>query len=193
MGWGNESWFKWSRSHDQLAAMPIYGKNLKKSSLDPNSRWPWKLICSIKYSSTTKFVQMMTLGWPWPILQQGQIWPLCFCMGKSVRRSFNGRNLQQMIRVWGIFSDTIVVYDIKVGRYIQLNEYNVHEPLWISKVNFIHWPSFRVTQIQHFQTSFAQKPLGRLKPNFIWSLHGMKGVKFCSNVPGHMTTPRWKT
>ena len=25
---GNEGLFKWSRSHDQVAAMPIYGKNL---------------------------------------------------------------------------------------------------------------------------------------------------------------------
>ena len=32
MGWGNESFFKRSWSHDQDAAMPIYGKNLKKSS-----------------------------------------------------------------------------------------------------------------------------------------------------------------
>ena len=39
----------------------------------------------------------------------------------------------------------------------------------------------------HFQTSYAQKPLGWLKPNFIWSLHGMWGMKICSNVPGHMT------
>ena len=58
--------------------------------------------------------------------------------------------------------------------------------LWISKVKVIHWPSSKVTQIQHFQTSFAQKLLGRLKPNFIWSLHGMWGMKICSNVPGHI-------
>ena len=30
MGRGNESLFKRSRSHDKMAAMPIYGKNLKK-------------------------------------------------------------------------------------------------------------------------------------------------------------------
>ena len=46
-----------------------------------------------------------------------------------------------------------------------------------------------VTQIQHFQTSFAQKQLGRLKPNLIWSLHGMWGMKVCPTVPGHMTMP----
>ena len=37
----------------KMAAMPIYGKNLKKS---------FSLICSIRCSSTTKFIQMVTLG-----------------------------------------------------------------------------------------------------------------------------------
>ena len=57
-----------------MAAMPIYGKNLKKSSSpEPLDRWPWNLVSSILYGSTTKIVQIMTLGWPWPILRQGQI------------------------------------------------------------------------------------------------------------------------
>ena len=63
------------------AAMLIYGKSLKKSSSEPKGWLPWNLVCSISYSSTTKFVQMMTLDWHGPILRQGQIWSLCFCMG----------------------------------------------------------------------------------------------------------------
>ena len=60
-----------------MAAMPIYGKNLKKSSsLEPKGHWPWNLVCNIGYSSNSKFVQMMTMSWPWPILRQGQIWSL---------------------------------------------------------------------------------------------------------------------
>ena len=35
------------------------------------------------------------------------------------------------------FSETIVVYDIKVGRRSQLKW--VHEALWVSKVKVIHW------------------------------------------------------
>ena len=65
-----------------MAAMPIYGKNLKKSSSpEPIDWWPWNLVCSIVYGSTTKIVQIMTLGWPWPILCQGQIWShrLLYC------------------------------------------------------------------------------------------------------------------
>ena len=30
-----------------------------------------------------------------------------------------------------------------------------------------------VVRCQHFQTSSPQKPLGQLKPNFVWSLHGL--------------------
>ena len=41
---------------------------------------------------------MMTLGRPWPILQQGQIWSHKY-LGKTVRKWFNGRNLQQMTRM----------------------------------------------------------------------------------------------
>ena len=55
-----------------MAAMPIYSKNLKKSSFpEAKDQWPWNLVCSIVYASTTKVVQIMTLGWPWPILHEG--------------------------------------------------------------------------------------------------------------------------
>ena len=58
-----------------MVAMPIYGKNLKKSSSPESIDWlGWNLVCSIVYASTTKVVQITTLGWPWPILRQGQIW-----------------------------------------------------------------------------------------------------------------------
>ena len=87
LGRGNESLFKWSRSHmTKMAAMPIYGKNLKKSSPEPNDRWPWNLVRSIGCSSTSKFVQMMTLGWPWPILRQGQIWFLLLLYWVKVKQ-----------------------------------------------------------------------------------------------------------
>ena len=55
------------------------------SSLEPKGRWPWKSVCSIGYSSTAKFIQMMTLGWPWHILRQGQIWSLMLLYGKRVK------------------------------------------------------------------------------------------------------------
>ena len=80
-----ENFYKWVGSHDQHGCHArIYGKNLKKSSspeqIDP---WPWNLVCSIMYGSTTKIVQIMTLGWPWPILRQGQIWSHRLLYGKK--------------------------------------------------------------------------------------------------------------
>ena len=51
-----------------MAVMPIYGKNLKKSSApEAIDRWPWNLVCSIFYASSTKSIQIMSLGWTWPI------------------------------------------------------------------------------------------------------------------------------
>ena len=71
----------------KMAPMPIYGKNFKKSS-SPETKgwWPWNLVCGIGCSSTTKFIQMMTLGWPWPILRQGEIWSLMLLYGKKVKQ-----------------------------------------------------------------------------------------------------------
>ena len=57
----------------KMAPSLIYGKkNIQKPpSSEPRDWWFWNLIYSI-CSSTTKFVQMMTLGWPWPFLWHGQ-------------------------------------------------------------------------------------------------------------------------
>ena len=83
----------------KLVAMPLYGKNLKQNHFlwNPKGRWPWKLVCSIGYSSTTKIDQVMSLGWPWPVLCQGQIWSLMLLYGKKVKQ-------------WIFFSETVVVY-----------------------------------------------------------------------------------
>ena len=41
----------------KMAAMPIYGKNLKKSSSpEPEVLWSWNLACCIGDSSSTKFI-----------------------------------------------------------------------------------------------------------------------------------------
>ena len=86
----------------KMAAMPIYGKNLKKSSSpEPKGQWPGILVCIIGCLSTTKFAQMMTLGWPWHILRQGQIWSLMLLYGKK------GKTVD--------FSETVVDYDLKLA------------------------------------------------------------------------------
>ena len=81
-----ENLYKWVESHNQHGPMPIYGKNLKKSPTpEPIGQWPWNLVCSIMYGSSTKVVQIMTLGWPWPILRQGQIWSHRLLYEKKVK------------------------------------------------------------------------------------------------------------
>ena len=82
----------------KMAAMPIYGKNFKKSSsAEPKGWWSWNLVCSIRCWSTTKFVQMMTLGWPWPILPRGQIWSLMLLYGNKVKQWIFQKLLLSMI------------------------------------------------------------------------------------------------
>ena len=55
-----------------MAAMPINGKNLKKSSSpEPIDPWPWNLICSIVYGSTTMGVsKVKVILWPWSKVTQ---------------------------------------------------------------------------------------------------------------------------
>ena len=82
----NESLFEYSPGHmTNMAIMPIYGKNLKKSSILCNlkSRWPWNLVCRLGHWS---LFQMMTLGWPWPILRQGQIWSPMLLYWRKVKQ-----------------------------------------------------------------------------------------------------------
>ena len=40
----------------KMAATSIYGKNLLKSSPEPEGQWPWDLVCSIGDVGPTKFV-----------------------------------------------------------------------------------------------------------------------------------------
>ena len=59
---------------------PYMVKIIKTSSLEPKGRWPWKLVCSIGYSSTIKIFNedpAVTMT----ILRHH--WCLSFCMGKS--------------------------------------------------------------------------------------------------------------
>ena len=87
-----------------MAAMPIYGKNLKTSSFPETiDRWPWNLVCSIVYASTTKIVQIISLGWPWPILRQGEIWS---------RRLLYGKNWKLFILYF--FLETIAALGLKL-------------------------------------------------------------------------------
>ena len=96
-----------------------------------------KLGMRTEYSSITKFVQMMRLSWPCPILRQGQIWSLMLLYGK--------KNKTMDI------SETIVVHDIKVGRCSQLTEYM---KLLVPKVRVIHLPCYKLLRLNIFKLIF---------------------------------------
>ena len=96
--WGTKIYINGPGHMTNMTAMPINDKNLKKSfSLEPKGWWLWNLVCSIGYLRTTKFIQMMTLGWPWPILRQGQIWSLIFLYGKKINQWIFQKLLYSMI------------------------------------------------------------------------------------------------
>ena len=80
----------------KTAAMPKPFKNLLLR-FQPKGWWPWNLVCSIGCSSTTKFVQMMTLTY---FAARSNLVPYAFIweIGKTVD-----------------FSETIVVYDLKLA------------------------------------------------------------------------------
>ena len=119
----NENLYKWVGSMTNMAAMPIYVKNLKKSSIpEPIDQWPWNLVCSIVYGSTTKVVQIMTLGWPWPILRQGQIWSHRLLYGIKWKSFFFGNYCS-------LRSQSCLKHSTKW----------VNEVEWVSKVKVILW------------------------------------------------------
>ena len=63
---------------------PYMVKTLK----EPRKLWGWILIYSIMDSRSTKFAQMMTLGWLWPLYGKVKFVPPCICMGTMLKSHF---------------------------------------------------------------------------------------------------------
>ena len=83
-------------------------------------------------------------------------------------------------------SEIIVVYDIKVGRCCQQKEYmKLHEYQSSRSFTDLVPRSSDAT----FSNFFSLENAGRLKPNFIWSLHGMGERKFVQMV--QVKSPIW--
>ena len=72
-------------------------KIFKKKIFFSGTKKPDDLESWYAASSTTKFVQIMTLGWPWSILQQEQIWSLMLLYGKKVKQWIFQKLLLSMI------------------------------------------------------------------------------------------------
>ena len=91
----------------------------------------------LEYKCTTKFVQMMTLGWPWLFYSKDKFGLFCFCLGTCLKCRF----LRNYWSLWG-------------GSW---SNKCVHDDLWQPKVKVIHLPLAKIAQIQHFRTSLPQK------------------------------------
>ena len=94
------------------------------------------MVCSIEYSSTNKFVQMIPLGWPWPILRQGQIWSPMLLYGKTLKQ-------------WDFFRNDCSIW----YKSWQSTKW-VHKALWVSQVKVIHWPWSKSLRVNIFKLLF---------------------------------------
>ena len=82
------------------------------------------------------------------------------------------------------FSETIVVYDIKVGRCSQLIEYMKLYEYQRSRSSIDLGPNFSYSICLNLFFSITLRPIGtkcHVEPP--WN----KGTNVCSNSPGHMT------
>ena len=156
-----------------MAAMPIYGKNLKKSSSpEPVDPWHWNLVCSIMYGSTTKVVQIKSLVWPWPILHQGQFGHIGFCMGKSENYLFFGNYCS-------LRSQSCLKH---LGKWVNDIE-------WVSKVSVIFWPWSKVTQVSKLKLVFHRNSWAIWNQNSYENLRENKEWKFIQM--SWVTWPTW--
>ena len=123
-----------------MAAKPIYGKNLKKSS-SPKliDQWPWNLVCSIVYGSTTKVVQIMHWVDLDPFYAKVKFGDIGFCIEKS-------KNYLSFGNCCSFRSHSRLKHLAKL----------VNEVEWVSKVKVILWPWSKVIQISMLKLNFLK-------------------------------------
>ena len=95
----------------KMAGMPIYGKNPLKTF-----KWPWNFEECKRVLSPTKCVWMMTLGWPWSILQKGRIWSLRRLNGKKCKTAF----IQNIYGLWNENRSYMNPYECQRSRLFSL-------------------------------------------------------------------------
>ena len=102
-------WVTWPR----WPPRPYVVKTLKKSSSSElKSQWPCDLVCSTGALDPSWLIQMMTLGWPWPILRQGQIWSFMLLYGGNCQKAFNEKTYNK----WPEWQKVNVYIKIQIQR-----------------------------------------------------------------------------
>ena len=66
------------------------------SSLKPFGRCPCNLVYNIRLSCTTRFIQMIILGWPWTLFRKGQLWFLMRLHGERLKWCITQKLLKPM-------------------------------------------------------------------------------------------------
>ena len=107
---------------------PYMVKFFKKSiSPEPKGRWPWKLVCSIGCLRTNKFIQMMTLGWFWPILRQGQIWSLMLLHWQKIKQSDKKFLLTSKLCHLGLYACEPLLMDMREIWFSFQGDWRLHQ------------------------------------------------------------------
>ena len=154
----------------KMSAMPIYGKNLyKSSSSDLNGQYHWNFVYSIGHSSTTKFVQMMTQGWPLTYLYKGQLWFVLLLYVK-------------MLKWWITLNLLKSIYKVSMN-----NEYmKIHlSQGW--KSFFEHYPIHPSSFNSFKPLKFSSETTGPMKIKFYVDPPWYEGTKVYSNGPDPLT------
>ena len=159
------SWVTWPT----WPPCPYKVKTLKIFFSRTNDRWPLNLVCNIVCACTTKIIQIMTLGWPWLISHQGQIWSHWHLYGKKWKLLVFGNYCS-------LWSQRCLKHSTKW----------VNEVECVSKVKVILWPWSKITQILMLKLVFLRNSW------VIWNqssceTYGRIGMKIYINEMGHMT------
>ena len=156
----------------KMQQCPYMGKNLKKSSsLEPKSWWPWKLVWSSGYSSTTKKVSNDDPRLTFDLLRKGQ---LCFLV------HFYGKTLKWWINQTLMMSVILrLIYKISLMNPRRCTSGKGHSLTFVK--GYLYFRYFKIT--------FDLTPLYRLTSNYILDLGEIKGPKFIEIV--EVTWPRW--
>ena len=159
------SWVTWPT----WLPCPYMVKTLKKSSsTEPIDRWPWNFVFSIVYASTTKVIQIMTLGWLWPLLCQGQIWWHRLLYGEK----------------WKLFIFCKLLQPWVSSCLKHLAKW-VNDVEWVSNVKVILWPWSKVTQISKLKLVFLINSWAIMNQNSNESLRENRNENLYKCVGSH--------
>ena len=152
--------------------MPIYGKNLKKSSsLEPKEKMTLKVgmqHCVLKYYQIcSNDDPRMTLT---SFMARSNLVPYAFIWEK-------GKTII-------VFRNPVVVYDVKVGRCSQLNEYMKLYQYQRSRSLIDLGPNHTDSVFLNFFSSITTR---QIEAKFYVESSWDEGMKACSNCSGHMS------